>query len=156
MVNTTHNAESEVDAQAFTVRRSIRIAASRERVWTAITEPKQISRWFGDALLEGSGPGSTGSLSWPDHGSTAFRVEAVDEPNSISYRWNSKPSNDTVITDASTVFTFTLEADGEATRLTVVETGFDHTDDPAAQLESHRGGWNSELDELVALLEGAA
>ena len=39
------------------------------------------------------------------------------------------------------------------TQLTVVESGFEHTSDPAANLESHREGWDSELDKLVALLE---
>ena len=42
------------------------------------------------------------------------------------------------------------------TQLTVVETGFETTSDPAANLESHRGGWDSELDELVAFVEGSA
>jgi hypothetical protein len=40
--------------------------------------------------------------------------------------------------------------------LTVVETGFEHLADPAAHLEDHRGGWNGELDKLVALLEGGS
>jgi hypothetical protein len=40
--------------------------------------------------------------------------------------------------------------------LTVVESGFDTLSDPAASMESNRGGWNSELDELVAYLEGVS
>ena len=44
----------------------------------------------------------------------------------------------------------------EGTRLTVVETGFETTSDPIANLESHRTGWNDELDKLVALLEGGS
>ena len=156
MVNMTERPKSEIDADAFTVRRSIHISAPLERVWTALTDAQQISRWFGEARLEGSGVGAGGTLTWPDHGSTAFRVEAIDEPKSISYRWNEKPSTgEPVITDASTVFTFTLEARGSGTQLTVVETGFETTSDPAAQLESHRGGWDFELDELIALLESA-
>ncbi|HEX5859224.1 MAG TPA: SRPBCC domain-containing protein [Microbacterium sp.] len=63
---------------------------------------------------------------------------------------------ETVDADHSTVFTFTLEAVADGTELTVVETGFETTSDPAANLESHREGWNSELDKLVALLEGGA
>ena len=56
----------------------------------------------------------------------------------------------------STVFTFTLEPSGEGTRLTVVETGFDRTSDPASNMADHAGGWVSELDELVAFVEGSA
>ena len=53
----------------------------------------------------------------------------------------------------STVFTFTLEQVPGGTELTVVETGFETTSDPTANLDSHRSGWDAELDKLVALLE---
>ena len=157
MVDMTEQPGSQIDAEAFSVRRSIHISAPLTRVWTAITDPRQISLWFGEARLNGSGVGASGTLTWPDHGSTPFRIEAIDEPHSISYRWNEEPSTgEPVITDASTVFTFTLESRGGGTQLTVVETGFDITTDPAAHLESHRGGWDFELDELITLLESPA
>ena len=63
---------------------------------------------------------------------------------------------DAVDDDTSTVFTFTLEPVADGTELTVVETGFDRTSDPAANMASHGEGWVSELDKLVALLEGDA
>lgn len=56
----------------------------------------------------------------------------------------------------STVFTFTLEATAGGTRLTVVETGFENTGDPEQCMADHRGGWDEELDKLVALLERSA
>ena len=34
-----------------------------------------------------------------------------------------------------------------------VETGFEHTSNPAQVMADHRGGWDEELDKLVALLE---
>jgi hypothetical protein len=75
----------------------------------------------------------------------------------VSYRWGNDDASgvlaDQIDDDHSTVFTFTLEPIETGTRLTVVETGFDTTSDPIANLESHREGWDSELDELVALLE---
>jgi len=153
----TINPRSVVDESTFSVRRTIQIAASPDRVWAAITEPALISQWFGRAELSGSAAGSTGSLTWDDHGRIPLRIETVDAPHSISYRW----SNDDALgsaphdvdDDHSTVFTFTLDATDAGTQLTVVETGFDTTSDPAANLEFHRQGWNSELDELVALVE---
>ncbi len=36
----------------------------------------------------------------------------------------------------------------------MVERGFDRTSDPAANMADHAEGWVSELDKLVALLEG--
>ena len=51
---------------------------------------------------------------------------------------------------------FTLDEPDGGTALTVVETGFDRTTDPAANMADHAVGWVSELDKLVALLEGDA
>jgi len=156
----TTNASAVADEGTFTVRRTIQINATPEKVWAAITEPTLISQWFGRAEFAGSGPGAVGTLTWDDHGSFPVRIEAVDAPRSITYRWSNDDALGT-IPDAldeatSTVFTFTLEAMDVGTQLSVIETGFENTTDPAANLEDHRTGWNAELDELVALLEGSA
>jgi uncharacterized protein YndB with AHSA1/START domain len=160
MVNMTDNQSSVIDEGEFTVRRTIRIAAPIEKVWTAITKPEHISQWFGRADFDGAGAGARGTLTWPDSGSVPVRVEAIDEPRMVAYRWSNddglgrKPDE---VDDAhSTVFTFTLEPVPGGTELTVVETGFETTSDPAANLESHREGWDAELDKLVALLEGGS
>ena len=146
--------QAVIDADAFTVRRTIRINASVEKVWAAITEAEHLAKWFSDSAELGSvGVGATGSLTWDDHGTFPIRVEAVDPLRSISYRWNNE-SGVPVDSARSTVFTFTLEAMDDATQLTVVETGFASLADPASALESNRGGWDFELDELVAYLEG--
>ena len=60
--------------------------------------------------------------------------------------------------DASsgTRFIYLIWCFADGTELTVVETGFETTSDPSANLESHREGWDSELDKLVALLEGGS
>ena len=159
-MSVTPNASAVVDEGSFTVRRTVQINATLEKVWAAITEPALISQWFGRAEFAGSGAGAVGTLTWDDHGSFPVRIEAIDEPLSITYRW----SNDAALgaipesldESSSTVFTFTLEATDDGTQLTVVETGFENTTDALANLEDHRGGWNDELDELVALLEDSA
>jgi uncharacterized protein YndB with AHSA1/START domain len=157
MVRMTINQPAVIDENELTVRRTVRIAAPPEKVWSAITEPAHISRWFGQAALDGAAVGAEGTLSWADRGAVPLRIEAIDAPRMIAYRWTNDVPGDTLpdkVDDAhSTVFTFTLEALADGTRLTVVETGFETTSDPTAALESHRHGWDSELDELVALLE---
>ena len=151
---------SVVDEGQFTVRRTIRIAAPVEKVWSAVTEPAHISRWFGKAVLDGAGVGATGHLTFPDYGSVPLRIEAIDAPRMIAYRWGNDDALGELAAEVdpehSTVFTFTLEPVPGGTELTVVETGFETTSDPAANLESHREGWDSELDKLVALLEGGS
>ncbi|MDM4763693.1 SRPBCC domain-containing protein [Galbitalea sp. SE-J8] len=151
----TDSTASVADADTFSVRRSIRIAAPPETVWTAITEPALISRWFGRAEFDGSGAGALGTLSWDDREPIPVRIESVDAPRSISYRWSNDDAGVAPAEsrfDRSTVFTFTLDASGDGTLLTVVETGFETTSEPVADLELHRQGWDSELDELISLL----
>jgi uncharacterized protein YndB with AHSA1/START domain len=160
MSNISSRQSAVVDHVAFTVRRTVRIAATVERVWSAVTEPQHISRWFGQAELDGAGVGAQGSLTWPERGAVPLRVEAMDPLHSVTYRWSNDDALDRLPgeldVEHSTVFTFTLEPVDGGTELTVVESGFDRTSDPAANLESHRGGWEAELDELRALLESAS
>ncbi|GAA1059990.1 SRPBCC domain-containing protein [Agromyces bracchium] len=174
MVNMTDNPPSVVDEGTYTVRRTIRIAAPVEKVWAAVTEPEHISRWFGRTVLEGSGVGAEGTMTFDGYGDVPIRVEAMDAPRSITYRWGNDDAlghlPDRVDEATSTVFTFTLEpvdvgpvaggaVDGgvnSATELTVVESGFELTSDPAANLRAHGEGWVSELDKLVALFDGDA
>ncbi|AEE47412.1 SRPBCC domain-containing protein [Cellulomonas fimi] len=142
------------DVDAFTVTRTIRIAATRARVWQALTQEEHISGWFGDRTeLPERRVGGEGAFIWDDHGAVPVRIEQYDEPDVFAYTWGSPgqplaPGNATLVR-------FTLADDGDGTLLTVVETGFGEltTRDPRAELEDHRRGWSSELDELVGYLE---
>jgi uncharacterized protein YndB with AHSA1/START domain len=157
MNRTSSNPPATVDESAFIVRRTIRIAAPPEKVWSAVTEPEHISRWFGRVELDGAGAGARGTMSFPEQTPIPLLVEAIDPPRTVTYRWNNDDAlgqgPDELETDRSTAFTFTLEPVSGGTQLTVVESGFEHTSDPDANLESHREGWDSELDKLVAFLE---
>lgn len=156
----TDNPQSVIEADEFTVRRTIHIAAPLEKVWAAVTEPEHVSRWFGQLVLDGAGAGAAGTITFPDHGSIPVRIESIDPTTMVSYRWGNDDASgvipDTLDDATSTVFTFTLESIADGTQLTVVETGFDRTSDPTANMEDHRGGWNGELDKLVALLESGS
>ncbi len=157
----TVNDPSIVDADAFAVRRTVTIAASPQKVWAAVTQPELITQWFGQtAELDRIEVGAEGRFGFEGYGTFPVRIEEVDAPHAIAYRWgneNATPT-ETLDVDHSTVFRFTLEPldGGAATRLTVVESGFDALRDPASAMESNRGGWDSELDELVAFVEGGA
>ncbi|WP_159607179.1 SRPBCC family protein [Agromyces humi] len=159
MEHMTSNPASVVDEGRFAVRRTIQIAAPIEKVWSAVTQPEHISQWFGTAVIHGAGVGARGTLTFEGYGVVPLRIEAFDEPRLVSYRWGNDDASGTMpdeVDEHSTVFTFTLEPTADGTQLTVVETGFEATSDPAANMESHRGGWNDELDKLVALLERGA
>ncbi len=154
----TTNPPAVIDSDAFIVRRTITIAAAPEKVWAAISEPEHLSRWFPQvAAFDTVAAGSVGSFTFEGYGTFPVQVEEFDAPNAIAYRWGA-PDDDPaspIDPNSSTVFRFTLEAVEGGTQLTVVETGFNFGADPAANMEDHRGGWDAELDELVAYLEGA-
>ncbi|QNO37702.1 SRPBCC domain-containing protein [Protaetiibacter sp. SSC-01] len=156
----TINPPAVVDEESFSVRRSIRIAAPVEKVWSAITDPAHISQWFGQTVLDGAGPGATGTMSFEGYGAIPLRIEAVDAPREITYRWgndDAAPERPAQLEEeTSTVFTFTLAEVEGGTQLSVVETGFERTSDPLANVRDHGTGWTDELDKLVALLEGGA
>ncbi|MCZ2262314.1 MULTISPECIES: SRPBCC domain-containing protein [unclassified Isoptericola] len=154
-MESTQNPQAVVDADTFSVRRTIDIRAARDKVWRTVTEPELISRWFGEVTLDGDGVGAVGTIGWPGERRIPIRVETLDPPSEVSYRWCNEdgPLPEAVDERRSTVFTFTLEATPGGTRLTVVETGFERTSDPAALMADHRDGWDGELDKLVALHE---
>jgi len=155
----TINNPSTIDADAFAVRRTVTIAASADKVWAAVTRPELITQWFGNvAQFDRLEVGAEGEFGFEGYGRFPIRIEEVDAPHAIAYRWGNENATPTDLDEHSTVFRFTLEPldDGAATRLTVVESGFDNLSDPVKAMESNRGGWDSELDELVAFVEGSA
>lgn len=151
---TTDNAPAIADADALTVRRTIRIAAPREKVWAAVTEPKHISRWFAATTLDSAGEGA---ITFEGYGAVPLRVAAIDPQDAVTYRWNNDDNLGALLPtfdeSRATTFTFTLSDAPGGTQLTVVESGFAVTSDPTANLRSHEQGWTQELDKLVALLE---
>ncbi len=158
----TTNPPATLDDAAFAVRRTVTIAAPPEKVWAAITEPKHLVRWFGQrAELPELAVGARGSLGFDGYGDFPLRIEELDPPHTIAYRWGNDDTaapvdphaSDDVVFERSTVFRFTLEEIPGGTSLTVVETGFDALTDPPAAMASNRSGWTSEIDELVAYLE---
>lgn len=155
----TMNTPAVVEGDGFIVRRTVAINAPIDRVWTAITDAAQIARWFGQAaVLDEVAVGAGGVFSFDGHGDFPVIIEELDPPRLIAYRWSNYDGKavDPVDVDLSrsTVFRFTLEPRAGGTQLTVVESGFDTLSDPAIAMESNRGGWDAELDELVAYLEG--
>ena len=153
----TSNQPSIIDSGEFTVRRTISIRAAIDKVWAAITQADLIVEWFGQgAELSEVAVGGSGSFTFEGYGQFPVRIEELDPPRMIAYRWGNDNAKAVagIDPDHSTVFRFTLEPIEGGTQLTVVETGFNTLSDPVASMESNRGGWDSELDELVAFLEG--
>jgi len=142
--------------KGHSIHRTVRVDAGRDAVWAALTEPEKLAEWMGEsATLSALEVGGTGVFGYEDFGDFPFRITALEPKSVFEYRWSGEPA-DALDDNDSTVVRFTLDDDGTATLVTVVESGFDKvsggTAHRRARLEQNRDGWNVELDELVALL----
>lgn len=130
------------------VEREILIDAPLDVVWAVVTEPEHLDRWFSDSAAIDLRPGGEMTLSWERH-SEHWRVERVDPPHFVSFRWL---RGSELREDNSTLVEFSLTAEGDSTRLRVVESGFRRLEgsdeENTKDAEEHERGWELELGEL--------
>lgn len=143
-----------------TIEREVVIAAPVERVWTVLTEPEHIGRWFGDSGATGDPkPGNDIVVSWKDYGDNAFQIQRMERPHFFSYRWL-HDKGQVPAPGNSTLVEFSLSADGNKTRLKVVESGFSalnwSEEKKISQAKDNTGGWASEIEELRVYAEELA
>jgi uncharacterized protein YndB with AHSA1/START domain len=140
------------------IERQVLIEAPLERVWSLVAEP---GFWVADkATLPGTvaKEGETMLAKNPEYGDFPVRVEKLEPPTYLAYRWASAFPGQELRDDNSTLVEFTLAAEGDKTRLSVVESGFASL---VASLEvrdqavkDNSGGWPVELDALKQRAEG--
>ena len=133
------------------IEQEIVIDAPLDVVWAVVTEPEHVGSWFSDSAEIDLRPGGEASLTWDEHGTARAWVEKVEPPHSFSFRW-ARPVGAEPSKGNSTLVEFTLSAEGESTRLRVVESGFQELDwseeEKAKYAEENRQGWDLELGEL--------
>jgi uncharacterized protein YndB with AHSA1/START domain len=68
--------EMEMEMETMTERvieKTLEFSVSRERVWQAITDPRELAQWFGHAAEIDLRPGGDGALTWDEHGRSASK-----------------------------------------------------------------------------------
>jgi uncharacterized protein YndB with AHSA1/START domain len=150
---------TQADISADRIERSILIEAPRERVWRALSDAGEFGTWFG-ANLQGQAfaPGQRvrGPITIKGFEHVHFDVvtERVEPPHLLSYRWHPYAIDAAVdyTQETPTLVTFTLDdAPGNATRLTVVESGFENVP-PHRRLEAFRmndNGWDAQMRNIA-------
>ena len=106
------------------IDRDILIEASLERVWALVSVP---GFWVADeASVAGTvaREGATLIAKNPHLGEVSVRVEKVEPPTYLAYRWASAFPGEELRQDNSTLVEFMLSTEGGKTRLRVVESGF--------------------------------
>src|SRR5918911_4829018 len=136
------------------IERTVEIAHPPAKIWAALTTAEGLSTWFGDQATIDLRPGGSAQLTWASGETAHMRIERVEEPTVFGFTWRiyGLPADD----PRRTYVEFRLEPVGSGTRLTVVETGFAQLPDDAHHqaFDGNTRGWASELDELIAYLDG--
>jgi uncharacterized protein YndB with AHSA1/START domain len=155
------------------IRKTARLDAPLARVWEAISDSRQFGAWFG---AEFDGPFTAGAtlsgrmrpttvdaevarLQEP-HAGHAFKIHVthVEPPHRLAFRWHPHGTGGPDHPDdPTTLVEFVLDADGDATRITITESGFDRValDRRAQAFTANDGGWTHQL-RLVARYVTAA
>jgi uncharacterized protein YndB with AHSA1/START domain len=104
------------------VEREILLPASPERVWSTLTEGRELSAWFGAEVEFEARPGGPATFRWPDGRSREATVEEMDPPRRLSFRWApfERTGGGARVVQATRV-EFSLEPAGEGTLLRLSE-----------------------------------
>jgi len=134
------------------IERETLIDASLERVWSLVAEP---GFWVGDeASVSGTVAveGTSIVAKNAEYGDFPVRVEKVDPPKYLAYRWASAFPGAELRDDNSTLVEFTLTEEGGQVRLRVVESGFaalaGSEELRSKAVQDNSGGWPQVFDAL--------
>jgi uncharacterized protein YndB with AHSA1/START domain len=93
------------------IRREIVLPAPREEVWEALTDAERLEDWFANDVDLDLRPGGGASFRWSNGEERTATVTEVDPERRLAFEWDDEGEVE-----------FTLDDDGEGTRLTVTET----------------------------------
>ena len=145
------------------IDRAVEIKAPIERVWRALTDAAEISRWF-EVTIEGEF--AQGRDVWmkskhPDYAGMRFRVRVTEmtPPTRLVWRWHPGAVDPNVdySREPETTVTFSLEPAAGGTRLTVAETGFDEIslDRRARVFADNTQGWQDVIAAIQKHVEAS-
>jgi uncharacterized protein YndB with AHSA1/START domain len=140
------------------------LRAPRERVWQAISQPKEFGHWFGAALDGDFIPGrringtivptrvdsEIAKMQEPYRGAALdLDVERVEPKRLLSFRWHpgAGPEVDHA-KEPTTLVAFELEDAPDGTLLTITESGFDQlpSNRRSEAYAANEGGWQKQLE----------
>jgi uncharacterized protein YndB with AHSA1/START domain len=125
----------------------VAVDAPIERVWQAMTDERELVRWFPlDAKVE-PGPGGSYFLSWLNEFAATTEIQVWDPPRHLRTAWSFHEEGPTQITD------YYLETRGGRTVVRAVTSGFPLDESWDGWVEGTNRGWAFELRSLKHYLE---
>ncbi|MEY2425561.1 MAG: hypothetical protein QOI61_1133 [Actinomycetota bacterium] len=141
-MNTEHGTLEKIDDATARLTFVRELSHPREKVWSAITEPGELAKWFPTTIEGDRAPGSPLKFvfPYPDAPVLEGAMLAYDPPSTIEFDWGGQD-----------ILRITLvEIDGGAgTRLTLTDTFGEY-----AKAARDAGGWHACLDNLAEVLIG--
>ena len=126
--------------------------APPETVFRALTEPKQLTRWFLKSARIRPVEGSSYSFAWEGYDRQTGKVLKVIPDRLLLLSWPNSFKGRTYLTDAR----FTLKRKGSGTLLTVKHTGFGEGEDWVWLYGAVQSGWAYFLTNLKSVLSQGA
>jgi uncharacterized protein YndB with AHSA1/START domain len=124
------------------IRRTWSLRSPLERVWRAFSDPAEFAAWWGSTELVEPREGFAGWFAWPREGRYAVRIDRVEPPTYLAWRWTTRP--DVAFEEADeilrTEWALASRPDG-GTDIHLLETGFRGPD-------AHRqngAGWDDDV-----------
>jgi uncharacterized protein YndB with AHSA1/START domain len=135
-----------------TIEQEILIEAPVEVVWRVLTEPEHLQGWFSDTAALDLRSGGAGRVTFDNRPKGSLvdvqvQVESVERPHRFAFRWDHHAGAEAGPANSLHV-EFTLSSEGAATRLKLIESGFEESG-REGKLESHRQGWATLLPKLA-------
>jgi uncharacterized protein YndB with AHSA1/START domain len=125
----------------------IEIDATPERVWQALTDEKELVRWFPlDAKVE-PGPGGSVYMSWLNEFAARTEILVWDPPRHLRTVWSFHDEGPSQVTD------YYLESRSGRTVVRAVTSGFPLDESWDGWVEGTNRGWAFELRSLKHYLE---
>lgn len=146
------------------IERKIVLRAPRERVWRAITDIAEFSKWFSVEAEGTFQPGARLRMTSTHEGHQGVvfyvNVDRMDAPHTFSWHWHPgapQPGEDRS-GEPPTVVTFRLAEVEGGTEVTVVESGFDQISliRRAKVFGQNTEGWKIQMASLERYIHGAA
>jgi uncharacterized protein YndB with AHSA1/START domain len=146
------------------IERKILLRAPRERVWKALTDVAEFSKWFGVETTGTFAPGARVEMTSTNADCKGvlcyMTIERMDAPHTFSWRWHPGMPDPAVdySKEPTTLVVFQLAEAPGGTELTVVESGFDRISlaRRARVFADNEKGWEFQMASIGRFLDASA
>jgi uncharacterized protein YndB with AHSA1/START domain len=140
--------------EMLAVERAVWINATRERVWRAITDPKQLEQWYAPGCpweIPALQVGTTVKFYNTDTDIQLARIEALEPLQEFTLRWQLDEAHP----NTTLVNTFRLEEENGGTRVTVTQAGYESLPESVRQqqIEQDEEAYTAIVESLKAFVE---